>query len=157
MKKSFISFTAGILAALSVFTFAGCRTNKVKTPAKESTSIIRFCGEWKLVSYSGFESIPEAYMNITWVDDIESGEELSVNGYSGVNSFFSTIKDNNSFPLGHNVGSTKMMGAPEDMEFEDAFLDTLCNAKDWKVSGRTLTITDGDKTAVFQNTYVSDK
>jgi len=150
MKKSLF-----ILAAVTVLAFTGCRSTKNPAPVQESTSITRFCGEWKVTEFTGFDTMPEAYMNITYVDDIDFGEELSVSGFSGVNSFFASISDDSSFPL--SMGSTKMMGAPEDMDFEDAFLEVLSNAEDWKVKGRTLTVTYGERTIVFQNTFVGDK
>ena len=42
-----------------------------------------------------------------------------------------------------------MMGAPEDMAFEDELLKVIANAKSWKIEGRKLTVTDGKTSAVF--------
>lgn len=152
MKKSLL-----ILAAVSVLAMTGCRSSKVTEPVQKPVSITRFCGEWKISSFTGFDKMPDAFMNITYVEDIDSGEELSVNGFSGVNSFFATILNENSFPLGNSMGSTKMMGSPEEMNFEDAFIQVIACSDNWNVSGRKLTVTYGDKTAVFENTFVSDK
>ena len=152
MKKSLL-----ILAAVSVLVMTGCRSNKPETPVQETKAITRFCGQWHITSFTGFNTMPDAYMNITYVEDIDSGEELSVNGFSGVNYFFATILGTNSFPLGNNVGSTKMMGSPEEMDFEDAFIQVIALSDDWKVSGGKLTVTYGDKTAVFEAPFVNDK
>ncbi|MBS7260156.1 MAG: META domain-containing protein [Treponema sp.] len=152
MKKSLL-----ILAAVSVLTIISCRSTKTSSPVSESTTITKFCGEWKIISFTGFDKMPDAYMNITYVEDIDSGEELSVNGFSGVNYFFATILGTNSFPLGNNVGSTKMMGSPEEMDFEDAFIQVIASSNDWQVSGNKLTVTYNDKTAVFEAPFVNDK
>lgn len=152
MKKSLL-----ILAAVSVLTIISCRSTKTSSPVSESTTITKFCGEWKIISFTGFDTMPDAYMNITYVEDVDSGEELSVNGFSGVNSFFATILDESSFPLGNSMGSTKMMGSPEEMDFEDAFIQVIASSNDWQVSGNKLTVTYGDKTAVFEAPFVNDK
>ena len=152
MKKSLL-----ILATVSVLTIISCRSTKTSSPVSESTTITKFCGEWKIISFTGFDKMPEAFMNITYVEDVDSGEELSVNGCSGVNSFFVTILHESSFPLGNSMGSTKMMGSPEEMDFEDAFIQVIASSNDWQVSGNKLTVTYNDKTAVFEAPFINDK
>lgn len=152
MKRSLL-----ILAALSVIAFAGCKTTKVQVPGGKA--VTRMTGEWLIQSLTGFdsESLPKAYMNNSLVDDIDAGKVLSVTGFSGVNQFFGSVKVSEGFPMGESMGSTRMMGSPEDMEFEDTLIHLLATAENWEVSGYTLTITDGTTTAVFYTTYRDEK
>lgn len=151
MKKSILSFTATILAAFSLFAFAGCRSNKVSA-YKDNIELI---GKWQLSKLSGFKDaeVPELIMDISAVEDVEFGEELSVSGNGGVNTFFATINANHEFPLGANMGMTKMMGSPEEMAIEDALMAVLSTADDWSVYNGMLTITNGKETAVYTKLY----
>lgn len=148
MKKTFLI----IMAALSVFAFAGCKSNKAtstEVPAK-----YRYVGLWKILSLTGFENdIPEAEMTIWFTED--SDKELDITGFSGVNRFFAKIdsEGTNQFPIGDKMASTKMMGSPEDMAFEDAFIEVLCTADSWKNEEGRLTVSNGKATAVFYKVY----
>ena len=42
-----------------------------------------------------------------------------------------------------------MMGAPDDMTFEDVLTNVIAVSSSWKIEGNTLKITAGTKTAVF--------
>ena len=52
----------------------------------------------------------------------------SVNGFSGVNRFFGSYRQNENKITLHNLGSTRMAGHPAAMKFEDKFLDLLNHA-----------------------------
>lgn len=156
MKKSFL-----MLAVLSVLTFAGCKSTKIISV--EDSMKYKYVGEWTIESLSGFDGkMVEATMTILPVEDVEDVKypyELSVTGFSGVNRYFATIKGNkekHELPIGNNMGSTKMMGSPEEMEFEDALIELLCTAESWVRKGNTLTISNGKLTAVYTK-GISDK
>lgn len=148
MKKTILA----LMAALTVFAFAGCKTSKASS--SETQAKYKYVGVWKIESLTGFDKeIPEAEMTIWFTEDSDS--ELDVTGFSGVNRFFTTIKAEgpNQFPIGNNMGSTKMMGSEEDMAFEDAFLELLCTAEDWTSGEGRLTVSNGKSKAVFYKVY----
>ena len=144
MKKIFV-----ILSAVISLFLIGCATTggSSKTRAKGTTPS-QICGEWKIQSLTGFENAE--HFGATLSVFANEDEEFSLNGYSGVNSYFANLADTpKAFPIGNNLASTKMMGAPEDMAFEDELLKVIANAKSWKIEGRKLTVTDGKTSAVF--------
>lgn len=144
MKKIFV-----ILSAVISLFLIGCATTggSSKTGAKGTTPS-KICGEWKIQSLTGFENAE--HFGATLSVFANEDEEFSLNGYSGVNSYFANLADTpKAFPIGNNLASTKMMGAPEDMAFEDELLKLIANAKSWKIEGRKLTVTDGKTSAVF--------
>ncbi len=140
MKKIFY-----VLAAVLAFVLAGCRSTDV---SKKAITPSALCGEWKIASLSGFDSakIPEATLSVMARDE----DEFSLNGFSGVNSFFANLKNSpDAFPIGDRLASTKMMGAPEDMSFEDVLIHLIAVSASWKIEGNTLKVTHGTTTAVF--------
>ena len=143
--KRIIAIIAAAISLLSV----GCKsTEAAPKPEAKSVSPSEICGEWKIESLTGFaaEKIPEATLSVIATDE----DEFSLNGYSGVNSFFTNLKDtSDAFPIGDKLASTKMMGAPEDMAFEDALLKVISLAESWKLEGGKLTVTSDKSTAVF--------
>lgn len=144
MKKIFIILSA--ILSLLVF---GCKTtgNSSKTGATGTTPS-QVCGEWKIQSLTGFENVSHYGATLSVLANEEG--DFILNGYSGVNSYFANLADTpKAFPVGNNLASTKMMGAPEDMAFEDELLKIIANAKSWKIEGRKLTITNGKTSAVF--------
>lgn len=144
MKKILIV----IAAALSLFA-AGCKTTGgTSASGAKETSPSQICGEWKIESLTGFaaEKIPEATLSVLAKDE----SEYTLSGYSGVNSYSTTLEDTpKAFPIGDRLASTKMMGAPDDMAFEDELLKVIALAKSWKVEGKKLTVTNGNTIAVF--------
>lgn len=63
----------------------------------------------------------------------------SISGNSGVNRFFGSVKVNgSSFFVQDDMGSTKMLGEPNAMEFENNFLQTLVEAKSFKIFNENL-------------------
>lgn len=144
MKRTFTT----ILAALAVLVFAGCKSNKVEPT--EKLVLTGFSGNWILSSFTEASVEDMSSINLGISYDTES-KGYVFNGFSGVNHFFANVENKEPvFPLGANVASTKMMGAPEEMAFEDAFLELMCKADSWTVERNTLTVTDGSKTAVFK-------
>ncbi|MCQ2240126.1 META domain-containing protein [Treponema sp.] len=144
MKNIFV-----ILSAIfSLFIF-GCKTtdSTSKTNAKGTTPS-QICGEWKIQSLTGFKNADQTDATLSIIAKDE--DEYSLNGFSGVNSFFATLSDTpKAFPIGNNLASTKMMGAPEDMAFEDELIKIIATSGSWKIENRKLVITNGKASAVF--------
>ncbi|WP_407399924.1 META domain-containing protein [Treponema sp.] len=144
MKKIFLIITA----ALSFIIF-GCKSTegKTKTSGKAITPSA-LCGEWKIQSLTGFKNADQTDATLSIIAKDE--DEYSLNGFSGVNSFFATLSDTpKAFPIGNNLASTKMMGAPEDMAFEDELIKIIATSGSWKIENRKLVITNGKASAVF--------
>ena len=140
MKKIFY-----VLAAVLAFVLAGCKSTSVSQKAITPSAL---CGEWKIASLSGCDSakIPEATLSVMAREE----DEYAINGFSGVNRFFANLKNTpDAFPIGDRLASTKMMGAPDDMTFEDVLTNVIAVSSSWKIEGNTLKITAGTKTAVF--------
>lgn len=149
MKKALYIF-----AALAAFTMVSCSSTKgSKTPAPIEKDALpsELCGEWKIISLTDIpkEKMIEATLFVSPEDAVPGF--YTVQGFSGVNQFFATIGDSlKSFPIGETMASTKMMGTPEEMEFEDSLVHTLATAAAWKIAGNTLTVSNGEKTAVYR-------
>lgn len=68
-----------------------------------------------------------------------SKDIYSISGSSGVNRFFGSVKITaSSFFIQDDMGSTKMLGEPNAMEFENNFLQTLIEAKSFKIFNENL-------------------
>lgn len=120
------------------FAFIGC---------KNEANVV---GEWETRSLE-INGIPQeiCISNITIAQ--KTNNEYSFNGDSGVNRFFGSVEiKGNSFSVKDDMGSTKMMGEPRAMEFEDNFIKTLIEADSVKVytenNADFLTIENKDKT-----------
>lgn len=78
------------------------------------------------------------------------GNKLLVAGESGVNLFNGTVKVNKGKIQFVNVGSTRMMGDPKAMEFEDIFLEAISYADGYSLENGVLTITASSKNLKLQ-------
>lgn len=118
---------------------AGCTSSKVKTDSAATT----YLGTWQIYSFQ-IDGISQqiAISEITFEE--AHGKSYSIYGNSGVNSFFGEVKiDGASISVGDNMGSTKMAGSPEVMEFEDNFLACLTSAEKIEITeeGNALILT----------------
>ena len=135
MKKLLVILTAA--GAL----FMGCTKSK-----SQANTIKQMVGEWKIESYSEAKTddLYGASMSI-----VEEDDSFIIGGYSGVNYFSQTISKKDNVKLGENMGCTRKMGAPEENDFEAAFLNTLMKSDSWKVEDGKLVITAGEEKIVF--------
>lgn len=136
MKKLFV-----LLAALAVFTFAGCKKNVPEKKLKPSD----LAGGWKIESMTGFDiSSMKAQFAVS-----KEEEKYLLSGTTGLNFFHVILEDSEKFfPLSSQLASTKMAGLPEEMKIEDAMLEILCLGS-WKISENKLKITYNSKDLVF--------
>lgn len=126
MKKLLILVTA----LFSIFTF-GCK--RVEKNTASSFSPDEFSGIWKTLSLEK-EGIQQQIAESEISFEVKDSQTLSVNGNSGVNTFFGDviIKDG-KVTVSDKMASTKMAGSPEAMEFEDLFLSCLTGADDFEI------------------------
>ena len=111
-----------LLLISTTFLFFSCRSTITKNTQPD------FSGNWQTHSFI----IENVYQQIA-ISEITfekiKGTAYSFYGNSGVNTFFGdAIIKNNSIQISSNMGSTKMAGPTEAMEFEDLFLACLSTA-----------------------------
>ncbi len=116
MKKILIA-VLGI--AMFTFFFNSCKsTQTLAIEGKWTTSSIEIKGKNLTLCPSSITIEKSKNKNI-----------YELNGNSGVNSFFASAKvKGSSFKILNNMGSTKMLGDKESMEFERNFTDVLIGA-----------------------------
>ncbi len=117
MKK----ITVIVAAVFSLFAI-GCKKDKA------AVNLDDYTGDWGTFS---LEAAGEQQPVVASVISIEKKSDtvLSVNGNSGVNSFFGDfVLSGGTVKASDNMGSTKMAGSPEAMEFEDKFLVCVSSA-----------------------------
>lgn len=112
MKTKFL-FLGLIMAALM---FTGCAKSQ------------DISGQWTIESLEKdgvYQAICFSDINI----EKASGNSFNVSGNSGINAFNGKVTlKGNTFKADDKMASTKMAGAPEEMEFEDTFLMCLTGA-----------------------------
>ncbi len=113
MKKIFI---ATLIA--SCFTFFGCKEEGLNN----------LVGTWNVCSFEKEGQSMDIFdSHITFED--KGNNVFEMNGNSGVNSFFGDVSiSEKGFQVSDKMGSTKMMGAPDEMVFEDNFIACLIGA-----------------------------
>lgn len=91
-------------------------------------------GKWIIYSFEvNGEKQQLVVSDITF--EKQSDNSYSVNGYSGVNSYFGDVTiSGTKIKPGTNFGSTKMAGDPASMTFEDNFLKCLTGATSAKLT-----------------------
>ncbi len=80
----------------------------------------------------------------------KNGNNYSYSGNAGVNQFFGNVKIKNGKFSMKNGGMTKMMGAPEEVNFEDNFINCLNSAKTYSLDGDILTISSRKSTVILK-------
>lgn len=80
----------------------------------------------------------------------KNGNNYSYSGNAGVNQFFGDVKIKNGKFSMKNGGMTKMMGAPEEVNFEDNFIACLNSAKTYSLDGDLLTISSRKSTVTLK-------
>lgn len=127
MKKSLITLFTVAIVAISGFFFFSCEeTNELS-------------GTWNTIGLEKDNVVQEiAISNLTFTPE---GKTITVSGESGVNLLSGTVKLGKNKIKFINVGSTRMMGDPAAMEFENMFLETISYADSYTLENNTLTIT----------------
>ena len=143
MKKIFL-----VLLSLCVCV-AGCKKNSVFLEGEWETYSFEIDGVMQEICISGF------------LLERSTNGSYNINGNSGVNRFFGSVKVSGSkFMVQDNLASTKMAGEPRAMEFEDNFIDSFAHTDTWEIEniGNTLILTlcnkDSSRKLVFRKRNV---
>ena len=110
----------------------------------ESKSEIQFIpditGSWKISSLFKGSVVQEIAVSDLEIKFTEQPCVFSFSGTSGVNRFFGNIsfKDGKILPPENGFATTRMLGSPEAMAFEDLFLDILSNADKFSLKDNVL-------------------
>lgn len=135
MKKIATIF-ALILGTAAIFT--SCASNKVENIE----------GNWIVQSLNSENqeiSVVPANLELK-----KKGSNYSYSGNAGVNQIFGDVKIKNGKFSIRTGGMTKMMGAPEEVNFEDNFINCLNSAKTYSLDGNLLTISSGNSTVTLK-------
>lgn len=103
-----------------------------------------FVGDWEIVSLKK----DDVYQTIAVSDlkVINKDGKFFVAGNSGVNLFNGQIKNKAKDKIIiENLASTRMMGSPQAMEFENLFLETLTGTVNINIQDDILTLTNPEK------------
>lgn len=131
MKKSLKALFTVAMVAISGFFFFSC---------EEANEL---SGTWNTIGLEKDNVVQEiAISNLTFTPE---GKTITVSGESGVNLLSGTVKLGKKKIKFVNVGSTRMMGDPAAMEFENMFLETISYADSYTLENNTLTITASSK------------
>lgn len=125
MKKIML----GVLALSSLF-FFGCGKSDDLT------------GVWKTQELTASETLPlcESYIEFK----LENGH-YEIHGNSGVNLFSGSVEAKKGvFKPSDKLASTKMMGDPASVLFEDEFLKILTTADVYEINGDELVIKNSE-------------
>lgn len=131
MNKTIKSFITVTMAALTGLFFFSCKqTDELN-------------GTWNTCGFEKDGIAQEiAVSNIIFTSE---GNKLIVAGESGVNLFNGTVKANKGKIEFINVASTRMMGDPNAMAFEDMFLEAISFADEYSIKDGVLTISSSKK------------
>ena len=146
--------TAALLGvALAAAVVAGCGSSSGGAGGGGSTSAASLAGtSWKLTGWSVSSQDPNDFTITAEFQDGRIGGKSAVNQYGGPY----TAGDDGSFSVGELV-STMMAGPEPDMRAEQAYLKLLAEAKQFKVDGGTLTLSDanGNESLIYTATVAS--
>ncbi|MGN0739549.1 MAG: META domain-containing protein [Treponema sp.] len=115
-----------VLAAAALF-FTACNESEKLT------------GEWQTSAL--FKDGTEQALVESGISFKTENDRLTAAGNSGVNNFIAEVSaKNGKIKVSDKFASTKKMGSPEEMEFEDMFIETLINAESYEILDGTLSI-----------------
>lgn len=114
------------------------------------TSIKDLVGQWTVTQLDGTD-IGKLLPASLKKPSLDFGSDGKVTGTTGLNRLTSMI-DTEALMKGQfklaPAATTKMAGPKEAMDVESKFLNALTNAKNFKLSGDSLSLTDGAKELV---------
>ena len=141
MKKLLFLFIS-VLLVFSCSSVSGTSTTKTNVPTLENTS-------WILTDISG-EKIPPKPDNQRFGEFTLNIGTDSLNGSSGINSFFGSYTLTNGKITTKGIAGTLMAGPENLMKLEGRYLQVLNNIKSYKIINNTLKIESDTDTLTFQ-------
>ena len=133
---------------ISVLLVFSCSSTSTTDNSKNNISSLENTS-WKLVDISG-EKIPPKPDNQRFGDFTLNIGTDSINGSSGINSFFGSYTVNNGKITTKGIAGTLMAGPEELMKLEGRYLHALNNIKSYKIINNTLKIESDTDTLTFQ-------
>ncbi len=134
---------ATLLAAALIVVGAGCESGPGDDSGGAgggSASGASLAGtSWKLTGWSASSQDPNDFTINAEFKDGRIGGTAAVNQYGGPY----TAGDDGSFSVGELV-STMMAGPEPDMRAEQTYLELLAEAKEFKLDGKMLTLSDAN-------------
>ena len=149
-RRALLATAALLVVALAAAVVAGCGSN---SGGGGSTSAAALADtSWKLTGWSVSSQDPNDFTITAEFQDGRIGGKSAVNQYGGPY----TAGDDGSFSVGELV-STMMAGPEPDMRAEQTYLKLLAEAKQFKVDGKTLTLSDanGNEALIYTATAAS--
>ena len=138
-RPALLATAALLVVALAAAAVAGCGSSSGGSGGG-STSAASLAGtSWKLTGWSVSSQDPNDFTITAEFQDGRIGGTSAVNQYGGPY----TAGDDGSFSVGELV-STMMAGPEPDMRAEQTYLKLLAEAKQFKVDGETLTLSDAN-------------
>jgi heat shock protein HslJ len=152
LRPALLAGAAVLVVALTAAVGAGCGSSSGGSGGG-STSAASLAGtSWKLTGWSVSSQDPNDFTITAEFKDGRIGGKSAVNQYGGPY----TAGDDGSFSVGELV-STMMAGPEPDMRAEQIYLKLLAEAKQFKVDGKTLTLSDanGNESLIYAATAAS--
>ena len=153
LRPALLAGAALLVVALAAAVVAGCGSSSGGSGGGGSTSAASLAGtSWKLTGWSVSSQDPNDFTITAEFQDGRIGGKSAVNQYGGPY----TAGDDGSFSVGELV-STMMAGPEPDMRAEQTYLKLLAEAKQFKVDGKTLTLSDanGNESLIYTATAAS--
>ena len=141
MKRLLFLFIS-VLLLFSCSSIYNTGNSKNNVSSLENTS-------WKLTDISG-EKIPTKPDNVRFGNSTVNIGTDSINGSSGINSFFGSYTVNNGKITTKGIAGTLMAGPEELMKLEGRYLKALNDIKSYKIINNTLKIESDTDTLTFQ-------
>ena len=147
MKKSIFYI---IFLTSTIFLMSNCSKQESILPNTNANDIHSPFGKWKFASYADGKKIDSV---ITLELSAEKNQEnlYPINGKSIVNFYFAYISVNETSKeiKISTLGSTKMAGSPQNMQFESAYFEKLSKVNKYELSNNQLILYLSDDKMFF--------
>ena len=138
----------GLGLAICLMMGAACQPESVDANAvkSERTAAADLIGSWKFRHFGDTTEYPYE-VTLEFKGEADEAGGLKLSGRSSVNHYFATYQADASQKKLNlaNLGSTRMAGSPDAMQFEQRYFEFLKNAASYQLkdAGQTLVITTG--------------
>jgi heat shock protein HslJ len=137
-KRVALVFAGSLLLAVALVAGAGCGSGSAGGGGGSTSASDLTDTSWRLTGWSVSSQDPNDFTITASFKDGRIGGKSAVNQYGGPYS----AGDDGSFSAGDLV-STMMAGPEPDMRAEQTYMKLLAGAKEFRVEGDTLTLSDG--------------
>ncbi|WP_207506025.1 META domain-containing protein [Telluribacter humicola] len=142
MKKVFLVLSLGLLFMMGI----ACQPESVDADAQKSERLsanANLTGTWKFKHFGDKAESPYE-VTLEFKGQADENGKLMLSGRSSVNHYFAAYQadaSKNKLNIA-DLGSTRMAGSPEAMQFEQRYFELLKNAASYEIKdgGQTLII-----------------